>query len=337
MVGVESAAATEVFESAGLSTAGLSGVGVRISHLDATAGRSAKFTYCSECLTRCVHVTWGPDQHASSWMLRQQHWIKPWLCIHASCTAGRRRSPSTATAGVNGGLTVFIRADLLWPGGTRRVCTVGGCREKRTGRRGTAGADTLDGTVRHSHHEQYGTAEKVRPVVRQPAGPRPEPPNSRLRLRRTSTGRCRNGFRRPVNHPSSFASRTERTHAIRCHVLRRFSRGRRGGDLPHHAGSRPAGGRRERKSAVGGTISGDHRFPEGELPEDLIEDLPDITYERHLHHGSLIGSPGSCGPVVERPAAAGVAEVAWLVGFGLTNDHLLAGIKPLFDPAELRQ
>ena len=178
---------------------------------------------------------------------------------------------------------------------------------------------------------------KVRPVVRQPAGPRPEPPNSRLRLRRTSTGRCRNGFRRPVNHPSSFASRTERTHAIRCHVLRRFSRGRRGGDLPHHAGSRPAGGRRERKSAVGGTISGDHRFSEGELPEDLIEDLPDITYERHLHHGSLIGSPGSCGPVVERSAAAGVAEVAWLVDFGLTNDHLPAGIKPLFDPAELRQ
>ncbi|MGF1426678.1 MupA/Atu3671 family FMN-dependent luciferase-like monooxygenase [Kitasatospora sp. LaBMicrA B282] len=92
----------------------------------------------------------------------------------------------------------------------------------------------------------------------------------------------------------------------------------------------------ERKSAVGGgTISGGHTLPEEELPADLVEDLLDITYERYLHHGSLIGSPGSCGPMVERLTRAGADEVACLVDFGLSSSQLLGGIKPLIELAEL--
>ncbi len=86
----------------------------------------------------------------------------------------------------------------------------------------------------------------------------------------------------------------------------------------------------ERKSAIsGGTISGGLHLPKEEIPADLMEELLDLTYERYLNHGSLIGSPESCVPLVERLARADVDEVACLVDFGLPAQQILDGIAPL--------
>lgn len=86
----------------------------------------------------------------------------------------------------------------------------------------------------------------------------------------------------------------------------------------------------ETKAAKGGgTISGGHRMPAEDLPDDVVEDLLDLTCDRYLRDGSLIGSPESCRTVVERFAAAGVDEVACLVDFGLSAERILAGLPPL--------
>ncbi|MFE0019386.1 MupA/Atu3671 family FMN-dependent luciferase-like monooxygenase [Amycolatopsis sp. NPDC059021] len=86
----------------------------------------------------------------------------------------------------------------------------------------------------------------------------------------------------------------------------------------------------ETKAAKGGgTISGGHQMPADDLPDDVVEDLLDMTYERYLRDGSLIGSPDSCRQVVDRFSGAGVDEVACLVDFGLGSEQILAGLPPL--------
>ncbi|MEV4641947.1 MupA/Atu3671 family FMN-dependent luciferase-like monooxygenase [Actinoplanes sp. NPDC049548] len=76
----------------------------------------------------------------------------------------------------------------------------------------------------------------------------------------------------------------------------------------------------------GGAISGGHALPEDEIPADLMEELLDATYERYLHNGSLIGSPDSCRPMVERVARAGVDDIACLVDFGVPADLIPATV-----------
>lgn len=90
----------------------------------------------------------------------------------------------------------------------------------------------------------------------------------------------------------------------------------------------------------GGTISGGHRLPEDEIPEDLMGELLDATYERYLAHGSLIGSPASSVSMVERAAAAGVDEIACLVDFGVPAETIpetvpgIARLSELVEPAD---
>ncbi|HTZ42894.1 MAG TPA: MupA/Atu3671 family FMN-dependent luciferase-like monooxygenase [Jatrophihabitans sp.] len=92
----------------------------------------------------------------------------------------------------------------------------------------------------------------------------------------------------------------------------------------------------ETKSAKGGgTISGGHASPGEDLPEDLLEDLLDLTCERYLSGGSLIGSAAGTLPLVGEFRAAGVDEVACLVDFGLSGADLLAGLPELVRLAEL--
>ncbi len=90
----------------------------------------------------------------------------------------------------------------------------------------------------------------------------------------------------------------------------------------------------ERKAAGGGgTISGGHQLPDEEIPADLVEELLDVTYERYLHEGSLIGSPRTCATLVARLAEAGVDEVACLVDFGVAADDVVAGMPALVELA----
>jgi natural product biosynthesis luciferase-like monooxygenase protein len=65
----------------------------------------------------------------------------------------------------------------------------------------------------------------------------------------------------------------------------------------------------------GGTISGGHRTEPHQIPADALEELLDLTYERYLETGSLIGSPKRCLRMVERLEEIGVDEIACLVDF----------------------
>lgn len=88
--------------------------------------------------------------------------------------------------------------------------------------------------------------------------------------------------------------------------------------------------RLETKSAKGGgTISGGLAAPAEDLPEDVLEELLEMTYERYLDGGSLIGSADSCLPLAKEFEAIGVDEIACLIDFGLTSDDILAGLPEL--------
>jgi natural product biosynthesis luciferase-like monooxygenase protein len=94
--------------------------------------------------------------------------------------------------------------------------------------------------------------------------------------------------------------------------------------------------RLERSAAGGGgTISGGMRLPDDEIPPDLIEELLDVTYERYLATGSLIGSPKHCTAMVGRAADVGVDEIACLVDFGVPVGAMLAALPAVAELAEL--
>ncbi|MGC0208551.1 MupA/Atu3671 family FMN-dependent luciferase-like monooxygenase [Streptomyces levis] len=81
-----------------------------------------------------------------------------------------------------------------------------------------------------------------------------------------------------------------------------------------------------RAAQGGGTISGGHVLPDDEIPEDLLDELLDATYERYLRDGSLIGSPDTCREMADRVAAAGVDDIACLVDFGVPSERIPAVI-----------
>jgi alkanesulfonate monooxygenase SsuD/methylene tetrahydromethanopterin reductase-like flavin-dependent oxidoreductase (luciferase family) len=88
----------------------------------------------------------------------------------------------------------------------------------------------------------------------------------------------------------------------------------------------------ERQAAAGaGTISGGLQLPDEEIPADLIEELLDLTYERYLTSGSLIGSPETCTHFADRVTELGVDEIACLIDFGLPGQDVLAGLPALIN------
>jgi natural product biosynthesis luciferase-like monooxygenase protein/amino acid adenylation domain-containing protein/non-ribosomal peptide synthase protein (TIGR01720 family) len=68
-------------------------------------------------------------------------------------------------------------------------------------------------------------------------------------------------------------------------------------------------------------------------PEDLTEDdlqaLLEHGLERYLRDGALIGTPLSCGPVVDRVRELGVDEVAALIDFGVPTGATLRSVELL--------
>jgi natural product biosynthesis luciferase-like monooxygenase protein len=91
----------------------------------------------------------------------------------------------------------------------------------------------------------------------------------------------------------------------------------------------------ERKSAGGGgTISGGHALPAESIPDDLIEELLDVTYERYVRDAALIGSPDELVGYLRGLAEIGVDEIAALIDFGPTDEQILAHLPMLFRLAE---
>jgi hypothetical protein len=65
----------------------------------------------------------------------------------------------------------------------------------------------------------------------------------------------------------------------------------------------------------GGAISGGHKIEPHSIPQDALEDLLDLTFERYLKTGSLIGTPAGCESLVWRLKDMGVDEIACLIDF----------------------
>jgi natural product biosynthesis luciferase-like monooxygenase protein len=86
----------------------------------------------------------------------------------------------------------------------------------------------------------------------------------------------------------------------------------------------------EKKAAQGGgTISGGHQLAVAEVPEEITEELLDLTCDRYLEDAALIGTPESCSGLIRKLTALGVDEIACLVDFGLPDAAVLNGLKYL--------
>jgi natural product biosynthesis luciferase-like monooxygenase protein len=59
------------------------------------------------------------------------------------------------------------------------------------------------------------------------------------------------------------------------------------------------------------------------------EALLEFGFDKFFHKGSLMGTPESCGWVVERMAGIGVTEIACLIDFGVDDDLVLRGLEHL--------
>lgn len=92
---------------------------------------------------------------------------------------------------------------------------------------------------------------------------------------------------------------------------------------------RSAVGLENRGAQGGGRISGGLKAPAQEIPDDMMEELLDITFERYFDTASLLGTPEKCAEQVARLEDAGVDEVACLIDFGLAEGEVLAGLEQL--------
>ncbi|MBW1598461.1 bifunctional LLM class flavin-dependent oxidoreductase/SDR family oxidoreductase [Streptomyces sp. JJ38] len=73
------------------------------------------------------------------------------------------------------------------------------------------------------------------------------------------------------------------------------------------------------------------------LPEEELSEFVGFLYDRFAASRSLIGSPGTCLPLVRRLAAVGVDEVACLLDFGPPADQVLDGLPQLNRLRELAE
>jgi alkanesulfonate monooxygenase SsuD/methylene tetrahydromethanopterin reductase-like flavin-dependent oxidoreductase (luciferase family) len=83
----------------------------------------------------------------------------------------------------------------------------------------------------------------------------------------------------------------------------------------------------------GGAISGGHKVEAHEIPPATLEELLDLTVERYLREGSLIGTPQSLEALIWRLKELGVDEIACLIDFVADSDAVRDGLVHL---AELR-
>ncbi len=78
------------------------------------------------------------------------------------------------------------------------------------------------------------------------------------------------------------------------------------------------------KEAIGryGTI-------DGEIPEDLLEELLEIAFERFYEFAGLLGDADRCAAMIKKLRRYGVDELACLIDFGLEPDEVMNGLDHL--------
>ena len=79
----------------------------------------------------------------------------------------------------------------------------------------------------------------------------------------------------------------------------------------------------------GGVISGGHKIEASEIPEDVLEDLLDTTFERYFHSGALMGTKSSCRQLVWQLKDMDVDEIACLIDFGVDDEDVLQSLTHL--------
>jgi natural product biosynthesis luciferase-like monooxygenase protein len=84
-----------------------------------------------------------------------------------------------------------------------------------------------------------------------------------------------------------------------------------------------------RAAASGGAISGGHRIEEHKIPDDAMQDLVDVTFDRYFHRAALMGTPESCLSFVHELDGIGVDEIACLVDFGVAADAVIGSMEYL--------
>jgi natural product biosynthesis luciferase-like monooxygenase protein len=79
----------------------------------------------------------------------------------------------------------------------------------------------------------------------------------------------------------------------------------------------------------GGAISGGHKIEPHTIPDHVMQDLLDLTFERYFTAGSLMGTPEQAAERLRRFEQGGVDEVACLIDFLDDPARVLAGLRPL--------
>lgn len=72
----------------------------------------------------------------------------------------------------------------------------------------------------------------------------------------------------------------------------------------------------------GGSISGGLKAKNHDIPEDILEELLDLTFEKYFTEASLLGSINKCMTMVETVKAIGVTEIACLIDFGVPSEDI---------------
>ncbi len=76
-------------------------------------------------------------------------------------------------------------------------------------------------------------------------------------------------------------------------------------------------------------LSGEDAADIEALAQEELDVLLERSYDRFADEAGLIGSPASCGPMVERIAGSGVDEIACLIDFGIDPEQVLASLPQL--------
>lgn len=79
----------------------------------------------------------------------------------------------------------------------------------------------------------------------------------------------------------------------------------------------------------GGSISGGLKMGIEEMPEDIIEELVDVAFERYFETASCMGSVENACRRLRTFAGVGVNEVACLIDFGIETASVLASLEYL--------
>jgi len=85
----------------------------------------------------------------------------------------------------------------------------------------------------------------------------------------------------------------------------------------------------EKAAAAGGVISGGHQIDPHNIPDDLMEDLLDITFDRYFDSAALMGTPSDCKQIVWRLKETGVDEIACLIDFGVPKQDVIQSLEHL--------